>query len=105
MACAVNRANCLHDLERLPSAESEHQMVGPADEERARPVASRHDPHEREPGVVDVTMRAAGRDHEASELHRQALSALTEKLGEDRPGVIAVKAWKLQDLDSEAPPM
>jgi hypothetical protein len=52
-----------------------------------------------------VIMRAAGRSREASGLQQQTISALAGKLGDDHPSVVALKAWKLQNLDIEAQPI
>ena len=47
----------------------------------------------------------ARRGRAAPELELQIISALVAKLGEDHPNVVALRAWKLQDLDIEAQPM
>ena len=101
MASAVNRANCLHDLGQLSSAESEQQSVGRLMKEVLGPS---HPDAILSDANLAVTMRAR-RDRGAPELQLQTISALTGKLGETHPSVVALKAWKLQDLDIEAQPM
>jgi hypothetical protein len=102
LACAVNRANCLHELNQLPSAEREQASAG----ELMREVLG---PDHPEALICDanraVTMRAR-RNRAASELQRTTIAGLTAKLGgSDHPSVIALREWKLQDLDIEAQPM
>jgi TIR domain/Tetratricopeptide repeat/NB-ARC domain/CobQ/CobB/MinD/ParA nucleotide binding domain len=101
MACAVNRANCLHALDQLSSAEIEQQSVGQRMKEVLGPS---HPDAILSDANLAVTMRAR-RSRAAPELQLQTISALAGKLGEDHPSVVALKSWKLQDLDIEAQPM
>jgi len=102
LACAVNRANCLHVLDRLESAESEQRAIG---EQMKEVLGWSHPDSILSDANLAVTMRALGHGREASELQWQTISALAGKLGEDHPSVVALNAWKLQDLDIEAQPM
>jgi hypothetical protein len=102
MACAVNKANCLHELDQLASAESEQRAVGRRMKEA---LGLTHPDVMISDANMAITMRAIGRAREASELQWQTISALTGKFGDAHPSAIALRAWKLQDLDIEAQPM
>jgi hypothetical protein len=101
MASAVNRANCLHALDQLASADSEQESIG----RRMKEVlGSSHPDAILSDANWAVTLRAR-QARAASELQLQTISALAGKLGEGHPSVVALKGWKLQDLDIEAQPM
>jgi hypothetical protein len=102
MACAVNRTNCLHALDQLSKAETEQRAVSRRMKEVLGPD---HPDAILSDANLAVTIRAAGRRRDASELQQQTISALVGKLGENHPSVNALRAWKLQDLDIEAQPM
>jgi hypothetical protein len=101
LCCAVNRANCLHDLGR--HAEAEAQLEDTL-ERLTKTLGSRHPDTLVCQANLAITIRAGGNTEEAIRLQQLVIAEMREALGEEHPNITAVRDWRVQNRDLEVQP-
>jgi tetratricopeptide (TPR) repeat protein len=102
LACAINLATCLVDL-RLPG---QAEALGLESLSRlTEAYGARHPDTLVCEANLAVTIREGGRTEEAESLRQRVMDEMSLVLGEEHPNVIALRNWRLQNLDLEPQPV
>jgi hypothetical protein len=101
LSCAINKANCLHDVGDFDAAVSLQRETL---DQLQKALGVRHPDTLVCEGNLAITLRDAGRGAEAISLQRQVTGAMTDVVGTDHPNIRALLAWRLRNRDLEAQP-
>jgi hypothetical protein len=101
LACAMNKANCLHDDGQLSAAED---LLRETVERLRKTLGEQHPDTLICEGNLAVIMHAQGRADDAGLLQRQVIAAMEPVLGAEHPGIDAVAGWRLHNRDLEVQP-
>jgi hypothetical protein len=100
-SCAINQANCLHDLQRLADAES---LLSETHERLRMTLGDSHPDTLVCEANRAVVLRTQGRVDEAQALQLKVIAGLRQLLGTDHPSVTALRSWLLQNRELEVQP-
>ncbi len=92
LACAVNKANCLHDDGQLSAAED---LLRETVERLRKTLGEQHPDTLICEGNLAVIMHARGRADDAGLLQQQVIAAMEPVLGAEHPSIDAVAGWRL----------
>jgi hypothetical protein len=101
LSCAINRANCLHDLGRF--AEAEAQLRAALDR-LLRTLGRRHPDTLVCQANLAVNLRAGGKTEDAEQLRQTVTSDMRGFLAEEHSHIVALRGWRVQDRDLEVQP-
>ncbi len=101
LTCAVNRANCLHDLGRLRDAETQLRETL---DRFSKTLGPRHPDTLLCQANLAVLLRTSGKTEDAIRLQQLVMGELRDVLIEEHPSIVALREWRLQSRDLEVQP-